>query len=53
MSVESTVPAEDGTTKTINALKLTGVKAGTYAIEYESSEPTTKVYKVIRVVDPS
>lgn len=49
----TTVPGEDGVEKTINALKLTGVKAGTYAIEYESSEPTTKVYKVIRVVDPS
>ena len=47
--VVTTVPGEDGVNKTINALKLTGVKEGTYAIEYESSEPTTKVYKVIRV----
>ena len=49
----TTVPAEDGTTKTIDALKLTGVKAGTYAIEYEASEAWTgsykKVYKVIVV----
>ena len=28
------VPAEDGTTKTINAVKLTGVKTNIYAIEY-------------------
>lgn len=51
----TSVPAEDGTTKTINALKLTGVKAGTYAIEYEASSAWTgsykKVYKVIKVVD--
>ena len=49
----TSVPAEDGTTKTINALKLTGVKAGTYAIEYEASDEWTgdytKVYKVIVV----
>ena len=52
-AVVTTVPAEDGTTKTIDALKLTGVKAGTYAIEYEASSawtgPYTKVYKVIVV----
>ena len=49
----TTVPAEDGTTKTIDALKLTGVKAGTYAIEYEASSAWTgtykKVYKIIVV----
>lgn len=33
-SVESTVPAEDGTTKTIKAVKLPGAKTNTYAIEY-------------------
>lgn len=47
------VPSEDGRTKTIAALKLTGVKAGTYAIEYEASSAWTgtynKVYKVIVV----
>lgn len=32
-AVVATVPGEDGRTKTIDALKLTGVKAGTYAIE--------------------
>ena len=31
--VVTTVPGEDGRTKTIDALKLTGVKAGTYAIQ--------------------
>ena len=45
----TTVPGEDGVNKTINALKLTGVKAGTYAIEYEPSAPAAKVYKVIVV----
>lgn len=52
-AVVTTVPAENGTTKTINAVKLTGVKAGTYAIEYEASAAWTaaytKVYKVIVV----
>lgn len=33
-SVESSVPAEDGTTKTIKAVKLPGAKTNTYAIEY-------------------
>ena len=51
--VVDNVPAEDGTTKTIDAVKLTGVKAGTYAIEYEASAAWTgsykKVYKVIVV----
>jgi len=32
-AVVETVPSEDGKTKTIDALKLTGVKAGTYAVE--------------------
>ena len=49
----TTVPGEDGVNKTINAVKLTGVKAGTYAIEYEASTAWTgsytKVYKVIVV----
>ncbi len=47
------VPGEDGVEITIDALKLTGVKAGTYAIEYEASAAWTgsykKVYKVIVV----
>jgi hypothetical protein len=49
----TTVPGEDGVNITINALKLTGVKKGTYAIEYEASAAWTgtykKVYKVIVV----
>lgn len=49
----TTVPGEDGIDKTIDALKLTGVKAGTYAIEYEASAAWTgeykKVYKIIVV----
>lgn len=52
-AVVGEVPGEDGVNKTIDALKLTGVKAGTYAIEYEASAAWTgtykKVYKVIRV----
>lgn len=47
-----TVPAEDGSTITIDALKLTGVKnAGTYVIEY--NDGTAKHYKVIKVVAPA
>jgi len=41
-AVVETVPSEDGNTKTIDALKLTGVKAGTYAVEivtYTGSVP--------------
>lgn len=49
----TSVPGEDGVDKTIDAVKLTGVKAGTYAIEYEASSAWTgtykKVYKVIVV----
>ena len=37
-SVVSPVPAEDGTTKTINAVKLPGAKTNTYAIEYITYE---------------
>ena len=52
-AVVDTVPGEDGVNKTIKAVKLTGVKAGTYAIEYEASAAWTgsykKVYKVIVV----
>ena len=52
-AVVDAVPGEDGVDKTIKAVKLTGVKAGTYAIEYEASDEWTgsykKVYKVIVV----
>lgn len=40
-SVESTVPAEDGTTKTIKAVKLPGAKTNTYAIEYVTYDAGT------------
>lgn len=40
-SVEPTVPAEDGTTKTINAVKLPGAKTNTYAIEYVTYDAGT------------
>ena len=40
-SVESTVPAEDGTTKTIKAVKLPGAKTNTYAIEYVTYDEGT------------
>lgn len=33
----TSVPAEDGTTKTVNAVKLTGLAAGTYAVQYRKS----------------
>ena len=52
-AVVDTVPGEDGIDKTIDALKLTGVNTGTYAIEYEASTEWTgtykKVYKIIVV----
>ena len=56
-SVVTTVPSEDGNTVTIDAVKLTGVKATTgttaIAIEYQASAAWTgtynKVYKVIKV----
>ena len=52
-AVVDAVPGENGVNKTIKAVKLTGVKAGTYAIEYEASAAWTgtykKVYKVIVV----
>lgn len=52
-TVVDAVPGENGVNKTIKAVKLTGVKAGTYAIEYEASTNWTgaykKVYKVIVV----
>lgn len=52
----TTVPGEDGINVTIDAVKLSGVAAGTYAIEYEASAAWTgsytKVYKVIKVTAP-
>lgn len=40
-SVVSSVPAEDGTTKTIKAVKLPGAKTNTYAIEYVTYDAGT------------
>lgn len=40
-SVVTSVPAEDGTTKTINAVKLPGAKENTYAIEFVTYEAVT------------
>lgn len=42
----TTVPAEDGSTTTINAVKLTGLTAGTYAVEYVKSARTYKAQEV-------
>ncbi len=42
----TTVPAEDGSTTTINAVKLTGLTAGTYAVEYVK---TARTYKYVAV----
>ena len=53
VSIETTVPGEDGNSITIDAVKMGAVPAGTYAIEYTASAAWTgsytKVYKVIRV----
>ena len=57
VSVVSEVPSEDGKTITLGnsatALKLQGITAGTYAIEYTNNNAWTgsykKVYKVIKV----
>ena len=40
-AVVDVVPAEDGTTKTIKALKLENVKTNTYAIEYVTYDEGT------------
>lgn len=60
VSVETSVPSEDGNTITLGnsanpakALRLEGIGAGTYAIEYTNTTAWTgsykKVYKVIKV----
>ena len=57
VSVVTSVPSEDGNTITLGnsatALKLQGITAGTYAIEYTNTTAWTgtykKVYKVIKV----
>lgn len=61
-SVETSVPAEDGSNKSITAVKLDGAKAQNnadtyYAIEYTYTDntDTKKAYKVIKIkyVDPN
>lgn len=47
----TTVPGEDGVDITIDALKLTGVKAGTYAIEYVKTA-RVYTYTVVTSGDP-
>ena len=55
-SFESIVPAEDGQTinlGTAKALKIAGVKAGKYVIEYTANSPWTgaykKIYKIVTI----
>lgn len=55
---ESIVPAEDGQTinlGTAKALKIAGVEAGKYVIEYTAASPWTgaysKIYKIVTVVE--
>lgn len=55
-SFESIVPAEDGQTinlGTAKALKIVGVKAGKYVIEYKAKAPWTgaytKIYKIVTI----
>lgn len=57
-SFESIVPAEDGQTinlGTAKALKIAGVEAGKYVIEYMAASPWTgaysKIYKIVTVVE--
>lgn len=57
-SFESIVPAEDGQTinlGTAKALKIAGVEAGKYVIEYTANSPWTgaysKIYKIVTVVE--
>ncbi len=47
----TSVPAEDGTTKTISALKWTATVGTTYAIEYTKTvdKDTKKYYKIVKV----
>lgn len=57
-SFESIVPAEDGQTidlGTAKALKIAGVEAGKYVIEYKAKAPWTgayeMIYKIVTVVE--
>ena len=55
-SVVSQVPGEDGSTITQKAVRLSGVKTGTYVLEYIASSDwhgtDDHVYKVVKVTAP-
>ena len=46
--IVTSVPAEDGTTRTLSALKWKPTTAATYAVEYTKND--TKTYKIVKVV---
>lgn len=50
VSAETSVPGEDGSTKNIDALKLTSPDAGIYAVEYTYTDNNSKVKKVYKVI---
>ncbi len=46
----TSVPAEDGTTRTLSALKWTAGATGTvYAVEYTNTTSDNKTYKIVRI----
>ncbi len=46
----TSVPAEDGTTRTLSALKWTAGATGTvYAVEYTNATTGNKTYKIVRI----
>ncbi len=49
--IVSQVPAEDGTTRNLSALKWKPTEAKTYAVEYTKNN--TKTYKIVKVVAKS
>ncbi len=49
--IVTTVPAEDGTTRNLSALKWKPTTATTYAVEYTKNN--TKTYKIVKVVAKS
>ncbi len=46
--IVKSVPSEDGTTRTLSALKWTPTQAATYAVEY--TKDNKKTYKIVKVV---
>lgn len=48
--IATSVPAEDGTTRELSALKWTAGAAGTvYAVEYTSATNSKKTYKIVKI----